>query len=143
MKRIAACYIAVLPEDAAYLCRIRPRTTARACDMRHGDVAFWDQGSVVVSLPRRPKGRARPLELRFFRKRRHGLKFIDSNAKLAIVCFDLCVSCPSILLTRLAQVYRSHMASALFHDLRPEQVPNAVTQSFRGQTRENTRRIYI
>ena len=54
-------------------------------------------------------------------KRTHGLKFIDSNAKLAIVCFDLCVSCPSILLTRLALVNKV---------FRPEQVPNAVTQSF-------------
>jgi len=42
-------------------------------------------------------------------KRRHGLKFIDSNAKLAMVCFDLCVCCRSILLTRPAlvnKVYR-------------------------------------
>ena len=57
VKRLAA----VLPEDAADAVLIHePR------HVRHDDVALWGQGAVICGLPRRPKGRARPLELRFF-----------------------------------------------------------------------------
>ena len=33
--------------------------------VHHNDVALWDQGAAVAGLPSNPKGRARPLELRF------------------------------------------------------------------------------
>ena len=57
VKRLAAA----LPEDAADAVLVHePR------HMRHDNVPFWGQGAVVARIPRLPKGRARPLELRFF-----------------------------------------------------------------------------
>ena len=60
VKRLAAA----LPEDAADAVLVHePR------HMRHDNVPFWGQGAVVARIPRLPKGRARPLELRFFHPR--------------------------------------------------------------------------
>ena len=60
VKRLTA----VLPEDAADAALVHePR------HMCHDDVPFWGQGAVVARIPCHPKGRARPLELRFFRPR--------------------------------------------------------------------------
>ena len=50
-----------LPEEAADAALVHePR------HMRHDSVPFWGQGAVVGRLPRHPRGRARPLELRAF-----------------------------------------------------------------------------
>ena len=57
MKRLAA----VLPKNAANTVFVHePRY------VRYNNVALWSQGPVVPGLPRHPKVRARPLELRFF-----------------------------------------------------------------------------
>jgi len=57
VKRLAAA----LPEDAADAVLVH-----ESRHMRHDNVPIWGQGAVVARIPRLPKGRARPLELRFF-----------------------------------------------------------------------------
>ena len=57
VKRLAA----VLPEDAADAALVH-----KPWHMRHDNVPFRGQGALVADIPRHPKGRARPLELRFF-----------------------------------------------------------------------------